>query len=76
MTQWDITKSINPQSSISAVCLKKKITGHGLKSVAYGYGWCFAEEAYHNRYIDGKFYKGTIKINLNLILILFFSLQN
>ncbi len=63
--QWlkeqGITKSINPQSSISAVCLKKKITGHGLKSVAYGYGWCFAEEADHNRYIGGKFYKGNYK---------------
>ena len=59
--QWlreqGITKSINPQSSISATCLKKKIAGYGLKSVAYGYGWCFAEEADHNRYIGGKFYK-------------------
>lgn len=52
-----ITKSINSQSSISAVCLKKTITGHGLKSVAYGYGWCFAGEANNNRYIGGKFYK-------------------
>lgn len=59
--QWlrekGLSKSVNPQSSISAVCLKKKIAGHGLKSVAYGYGWCFAEEADSNRYIGGKFYK-------------------
>lgn len=52
--QWlkeqGITKSINPQSSISAVCLKKR-------TVAYGYGWCFAEDADNNRYIGGKFYK-------------------
>ena len=59
--QWlrgqGLSKSINPQSSISAICLKKEIDGHGLKSVAYGYGWCFSDEANNNRYIGGKFYK-------------------
>ena len=59
--QWlrdqGLSKSINPQSSISAICLKKEIDGHGLKSVAYGYGWCFAEEVDKNRYIGGRFYK-------------------
>lgn len=66
--QWlkkhGLTKSINPQSSISAVCLKKKIARCGLKSVAYGFGWCFAEEADENRYKDGKFYKKKSKDQL------------
>ena len=30
-------------SSISAVCLKKYIKGHGHRKQTHGYGWCFAE---------------------------------
>lgn len=36
-------KNTNCVSSISSVCLKKYINGHGYRKSAHGYGWCFAE---------------------------------
>ena len=37
-------KNTNCVSSISAVCLKKFINGHGCRKSTHGYGWCFAED--------------------------------
>jgi translation elongation factor EF-G len=37
-------KNTNCVSSISAVCLKKHIEGHGCRKQTHGYGWCFAED--------------------------------
>lgn len=41
LKQQSITKSINPQSIISAVCLQKTVKGHSTRYQAYGYGWIF-----------------------------------
>ena len=37
-------KNTNCVSSISAVCLKKYINGHGCRKSTHGYGWCFADD--------------------------------
>lgn len=37
------TKGTNPSSQICAVCLKKKVPGHGTKKSYLGYGWRYKE---------------------------------
>ena len=37
-------KNTNCVSSISAVCLRKHVEGHGCRKQTHGYGWCFAED--------------------------------
>ena len=38
-----MAKNTKCVSSISAVCRKKYIEGHGYRKQTHGYGWCFAE---------------------------------
>ena len=44
LVQQGLAKSTNCKSSISAVCLKKQVPGHGCRKQTHGFGWEFKEE--------------------------------
>ena len=44
LVQKGLAKNTNCKSSISAVCLKKQVPGHGCRKQTHGFGWEFKEE--------------------------------